>query len=251
MGAFASIAQNAYGMDMLGIVAFSFFSIFVIRLITSLLSRKRDLIFPLEWAALAILSLVLGLRIYYIWFEGVEVLFGISGLAIIGIYLVKLKKSYGSFRADNIILGRIILAFYLSIICYMISMTITPFLPLLGEPFGALGFLFIVVFIIGNFRFGEFSIRDERTTALQIIGRFKDGSVIMVIMFVIFTAYMGLTKFDLLPTLYSNQYPKAYYELVRSAESGLEKPVEGQFRHEMYKEQYESLISRNGASKSE
>jgi len=46
-------------------------------------------------------------------------------------------------------------------------------------------------------------------------------------LFVLFTAYMGLTKFVILPKMYSDEYPQAYLELVKQAEGGTEKSVNG------------------------
>lgn len=57
--------------------------------------------------------------------------------------------------------------------------------------------------------------------------KFKDRSIVLMTRFVLFTVYMGLTKFDILPKMYSDEYPQAYLELVKQAEGGTEKSVNG------------------------
>lgn len=63
--------------------------------------------------------------------------------------------------------------------------------------------------------------------------------------YVLFTMYMGLTKFDLIPKLYSNEYPQTYLKLVQEAESGLERPIDGKYKHEIFKEKYDRLVERS------
>jgi len=57
--------------------------------------------------------------------------------------------------------------------------------------------------------------------------KFKDRSIVLMTLFVLFTVYMGLTKFDILPKMYSDEYLQAYLELVKQAEGGTEKSVNG------------------------
>jgi hypothetical protein len=56
---------------------------------------------------------------------------------------------------------------------------------------------------------------------------------------------MGFTKIGALPKMYSNEYPQAYFQLVSNAERDLEQPVEGKFKHEEFKEQYETFLEHN------
>jgi hypothetical protein len=67
-------------------------------------------------------------------------------------------------------------------------------------------------------------------------------------LFVLFTAYMGLTKFDILPKMYSDEYPQAYLDLVKQAEAGGEKPVNGKYKHEEFKELYDQFVILHNVS---
>jgi hypothetical protein len=57
---------------------------------------------------------------------------------------------------------------------------------------------------------------------------------------------MGLTKVDLIPRMYSDQFPQAYFELVNRAESGEERPVDGAYQHEKFKAAYDRFVRRRG-----
>jgi hypothetical protein len=45
--------------------------------------------------------------------------------------------------------------------------------------------------------------------------------------------------------MYTDEYPQAYFELVKQAESGKEKPVNGKYKHEEFKDMYDRFVSRN------
>ena len=62
--------------------------------------------------------------------------------------------------------------------------------------------------------------------------------------YVLFTMYMGLTKFNLIPKLYSSEYPQTYLKLVKEAESGIDKPINGKYKHEIFKEKCWMFIIR-------
>ena len=95
-----------------------------------------------------------------------------------------------------------------------------------------------------------FKLPDIILTGLQLRAtRFKDRSVVLLALFLLFTAYMGLTKIGAIPKMYSDEFPQAYFELVNKAESGQEKAVEGKYRHEAFKEMYDRFIGRQGEGK--
>jgi hypothetical protein len=48
--------------------------------------------------------------------------------------------------------------------------------------------------------------------------------------------------------MYTDEYPQAYFELVKQAEAGTEGSVEGKFNHEEFKEMYDRFVSRNSVS---
>jgi hypothetical protein len=85
----------------------------------------------------------------------------------------------------------------------------------------------------------------EKVSGFTFVGRFKDRSVIVLSLFLLFTFYMGLTKVDVLPPMYSDEFPKSYFQLVNQAEKGLEKRADNKLKHEDFKEKYDRFVERH------
>ena len=91
MGAFASMAQNSYGLRIMGTVAFSFALVFLIEFISVLRRKgKADIYALLEPVCLFVLSFIFGLRVFYIHFDYIELLFGAAAVVLGLIYLRKM-----------------------------------------------------------------------------------------------------------------------------------------------------------------
>ncbi len=247
MGGFASMAQNDYGIKILGLVAAAFSLLFIIQFIQYLVKKGKrvDLV---ELGSLSILSIILAMRVYYIRFEFVEVVFGVAGLLLIIVYTVKLLGSWRSINSQNRILAILMILFHGSIILYVVSMVTVPFIPQLAEPAGGTAFALLLAFLIVSILKRDILLEGEKVTGLSYVLKFKDRSIVLLTLFVLFTAYMGLTKIDILPKMYSDEYPQTYFELVKQAEAGQEKPVNGTYKHEEFKELYDQFVSRHNAS---
>ena len=80
MGAFASMAQNSYGPKIMGGVAFLFGLVFIAEIFSFL--RKKDARDPfifLELAGLILMAVIFGLRVFYIHFPFIELIFAAAG----------------------------------------------------------------------------------------------------------------------------------------------------------------------------
>jgi hypothetical protein len=245
-GAFASMAQNDYGIKILGGAAFVFGLLFLMQLIGELRSKyKTDAVVVAELVGLTVLAIILAMRVFYIRFPFVEAVFGVAGLFVIASYGLRIIRSWSTLRKKSTTLARLVILFMGSIMCYMISMTLVPFIPLLAEPFGAAGFFFLLVFLAVGLMKRQLLIEGERLSAFAYVGRVRDRSIVLASLFVLFTAYMGLSKIGFIPKMYSDEFPQKYFELVDRAESGEEKPVDGKFRHEEFKKQYDLFTQRH------
>jgi len=249
MGAFASMAQNDYGNTILGGVALAFFLLFVVQLISSFTTKNKvELMDMLELVSLTLLSGILALRVYYIHFQFVELIFGIAGLVLIVVYMRKLVQSWQTHNSINKVLAMLMAAFHSSIILYAVSMTIVPFMPSMAEPAGGAGFVLLIAFVLVGYVKRDLMLGGEKVSAFRVATRFKDRSVVLLALFLLFTAYMGLTKIGAIPKMYSDEFPQAYFELVKQAETGNEKPVNGKYKHEEFKEMYDQFVSSNNVS---
>jgi hypothetical protein len=245
MGALASMAQNDYGQKILGIVAFSFSLSFLTLLTQEAKSSKtRTTLILTELASLVILSAILGCRAFYIHFAFVEYLFGMAAAVLAGIYLAKIFELRRHFGTISPFVSAI-MAIYVSIILYTFSMMVTPFVPAWSETFGKAAFGVLILAFIMLVRTREILFQGEKIRPMEYLASTHGNTVVLITMYLLFTAYMGLTKVSLLPTMYSGEYPRAYVELVGRAESGAEKPKDGAFRHDAFKKSYDALVERN------
>jgi len=248
-GAFASMAQNDYGIKILGGSAFVFGLLFLIQLISELKSkRKTDVIVVAELFGLTVIAIILSLRVFYIRFPFVEIVFGLVGLILLAAYSLRLFSTWQNLQSKNRTLAILLVMFHGSILCYVASMTFVPFVPALADPLGAAGLLLLLLFLVIGWLKREMLVEGEKLSAFTFVARVRDRSIVLIALFLLFTAYMGLAKIDFIPKMYSDEFPQKYFELVNQAESGEEKPVEGRYKHEEFKEMYDKFIKRHVSS---
>lgn len=246
MGAFASMAQNSYGLKIMGGVAFVFALLFLSEFITTLRSKEKEDLFTItEPVCLFVLSFVFGLRVFYIHFNYVELLFGIAAFLLAVIYLRKMMYRYRKFEKGNWILSMFVIIFHLSIVLFLISLALVPFSPQIAEATGIGSFVLFLIFIIAGVLKKNLLVEGEPVSAFQIVRKYKDHSIIIITMIIMFSFYIGFNRIGILPGIYSDEYPKAYFELVNKATTGKEKSVDGEFKHEKFKEKYDQFVKRN------
>jgi hypothetical protein len=245
MGAFASMAQNDYGQQILAGVAITFCLLFAGQAIVLIRSDKLNLLSVVERTCLGILAAILAMRIFYVRFAFVEWVFATAGILLILTYVIRMKNTFGKVGAGNAMLGWITFVFQASIVAYVLSMTITPLAPALSEPIGIVAFLLVITFAGLNVMKGDFLVEGEKVTPIQFIGRMGDQSIHIMILFLLFTAYMGLTRIKLIPKMYSDEFPSAYFQLVKKAEVGEDAAVNNRYKHEEFKALYDRFVDRH------
>jgi hypothetical protein len=250
LGAFSAMAQNSYGLTLLGAIAALFSLVFLVQFITYLTKTKsnRDSLVMLEYFSLILISAILSLRVFYIRFLLVEEIFILAGIVLAVVYVIRLVRNYRVLILESKIMAWTILLFHASIILYITSMTLTPLYPPFSEPAGILAFLSLIAFTISAIINKNILIQGEKKSPFSLVKQFRDHSIILTAIFLIFTGYMGLTKIGLVPRMYTDEYPQAYFELVNKADAGLEDVVNGKYKHEEFKEMYDRFVSRNSVS---
>ncbi len=246
MGTFASMAQNSYGLKIMGGVAFVFGLLFFMEFFIAIRRKeKEDLFTILEPVCLFVLSLVFGLRVFYIHFNFVEILFGAAAVLLAIIYLRKMIIRYRQFEKKNKVLSVLVIVFHLSVVLFLASLALVPFFPMVAESTGIGSFALLLVFIIAGFLKKNLLVEGESVSAFTMVRQYKGHPVIIITMIIMFSFYIGFNKIGLLPGIYSDEYPRAYFKLVDDATTGKEKAVEGKYKHEEFMEQYEEFLNHN------
>jgi hypothetical protein len=240
------MAQNDYGINILGVVSIVFAFTYVVQLFKEVSTKDGIRIWEVaDLVGLIIMASILAMRVYFWRFEYVELVFGIAGTIHIVVYVRKAIMSLTGLRKKNSTFSIVVLVFQVSIVFYLLSMVTVPFVPKFAEPAGGFAFALLLVFVAVNFVKRDFMLDGEKISPFRYIVNQRDRSIVLMSLFFTFTLYMGLTKVELLPKMYSDQFPQAYFELVDRAESGEEKPVDGDYKHEEFKRKYEQFIQRH------
>ena len=246
MGAFASMAQNSYGLKIQGGVAIAFGLLFLFQFLDKLRKKDhKDKSTLFELLSLVLLSFIFALRIFHIYFPYVEWIFGAAGIVLALVYLKKMGQCFLLFKHKHTLLAIIILSYYLSIILFIISLIAAPFVPWFSESAGRFAFIVLVGFVIAGFLSRNFLIEGENVSVYKVITRFRDRSVLLLSLFFIISLYMGFTRIGVLPELYSDEFPQAYFQLINKAETRKEVPVNGRYKHEEFKKMYDQFLNRN------
>lgn len=245
-GAFASMAQNNYGIIIMGWVAVAFGTVFLLQGIQAAVKGPSDNIDTLvELFTLSVICILLALRVFYIHFIYVEFVFGIAGLVLITVYLGRLYRNYNLVKPASGYLAGMVVLFYVSIVLFLFSMIIIPFVPGISEPTGIVAFGILILFTVVSLYKSDVIYNGDKISAHRLAARFENRTLVLLIIFSLFSLYIGLTKIDIIPKIYTDEFPQAYFELVNQAESGDEAPVDGRFDHERFKEQYDQLVRRH------
>ncbi len=243
MGAFASMAQNSYGLKIMGGVAFAFSFLFLIQLIDILRKNgKKDILVIAELTGLLILSALFGLRVFYIHFPYVEYVFSATALLLVVVYLRKLMLRFRQYKTRSNMLAFLVLGFHLSIILFLLSLAAVPFAQKTSELLGFGALVLLLFFLLRGFFRGDLLVEGEHMTAFKMVRQFKDHSIIILSLFLLMAIYIGFNRIGVLPGIYSDEFPRSYFQLVNNAATGKEKPVEGIYKHELFKEKYDRFI---------
>lgn len=242
------MAQNDYGMQIIGYTCLVFaysFGYSTVKTIRYQGFNSKAILSLIELFSLIIIAVIFSLRVFFIRFPFIEIVFALAGFTIMVRFSFLVLNIVKSTWNENRLLCIYSTFFYLSIIFYTSSMVIVIINPAFSEPLGGLGFGFLLLYLGGGLYYRDLFYKGEKYSALNFLNRFSTKSILMMAVYILFTMYMGLTKFDLIPKLYSSEYPQAYLNLVKDAESGIEKKVDGKFKHEIFKAKYDEFVSKN------
>ena len=242
LGAFASMAQNDYGLT---VVSWSCY-LFALSIIFELIERFAKLSWDkiIELAGLAILLVLFGLRAAYIHFAYVETLLMVVSALLIAIYTLHARRKIKQANQGNKRLRNLILVYYLSLIGYTLSMGITILLPSLTEIIGGLATALLVLFFVGILLSKQQLINGVEVKTSEYLRKQAGHSIVLMTGYLLISLYAGLHMTGLLPSLYTDELPHAYIELIYDAETGKETPIKGVYKHELYRKAYDNFLER-------
>jgi len=247
MGGFASMAQNNYGIPIISVVCMAFGVIFLIQFFQELSMKESNRTEQaIEFFVLFILAFIFTLRTLQIYFPFIDWIFVAAALVLALNYLTRLRHWFRLINLKNKTLARLILIAYLSIVMFCIAMVEITFKPRIARWTGGLALILVFIFLLSGLFRRHFLLEGENKSVFSFIAGFKDRLYLLLSLFIIFSLYFGLSGAGILPKLYSDKFPQAYFELVNNAETGKEKPAKGgEFKYQEFKKSYDQFVDRN------
>lgn len=239
-GAFASMAQNNYGLSIISVSCFLFALSLIIEVVQNY--KISDLIKLIELFSLSILFVLFGLRAAYIHFLYVEWLLMLTCALLIIIYALYSLEKTKKVGSDNKRGRNLILAYYISLIGFTLSIVISMIAPSLAEPLGALATAFLGFVFLGLYLGKTLIIDGVEVKTSDYLRKQAGHSILLMTSYLLISLYSGLNLIGVLPGLYTDKLPQAYIKLINDAETGKESAVDGVYKHEIYKEAYDKFL---------
>jgi hypothetical protein len=242
LGAFASMAQNDYGLT---VVSWSCY-LFALSIILELIERFGKLSWDkrIELSGLAILLFLFGLRAAYIHFAFVETLLLIISTLLIAVYVLHAFNKTKRLGSTNSRLRNLILVYYLSLISFTLSMSIAILLPSLTEIVGGTATALLALFFLGMLLSRRQLIDGVEVKTTDFLRKQAGHSIVLMTGFLLISLYSGLHMIGVIPSLYTDKIPQAYIQLINDAETGKESAVDGVYQHEIYKDAYDRFLEK-------
>jgi hypothetical protein len=106
----------------------------------------------------------------------------------------------------------------------------------------------LLIFVIAGVIKTKYIAAGNAYTLFSLVFRLPDHSVLLLAIFAMISLYLGLTGAGILPRIYSDEYPQAYYKLLNAAGSGGTRNGE-QTKYERFKSAYELYISHQSKAR--
>jgi hypothetical protein len=251
LGLFSIMAQNSYGFTLIGVSCFGLAALYLSQITGKLTedfqgSEKGSLLTISELFLLALITALFGFRAFYIRIPYADIIFMMLCSLLLIVYTLIFRQIFMPVKIASPLLSRDTGFFYASVLIFLSAMVARILNPFLSSILGSLGLIASLPFLISLLRNKKYSYSGRSVTMFQFIigSRHKAG---MLFLFFIFSAvYVGLSTLHLVPTIGNTDKPPAYIELINQAETGREKPVNGGYKHEIFKEAMDKFLARHG-----
>jgi hypothetical protein len=246
MGAFASMAQNNYGFAMLGWVSLGFTLVFLVQLARKLTGKKAYSISSVaELLGLIVLTFLFSMNNFHIRIPFSDYLATAAAVLLAVVYAGNLRDAIQRPVTKGRSNRAWIIAYYAGVILFLLSFAMTPFLPQWVKLTDGVAFFLLIVFVVGSFLLPGLLKGWENNLALHIINGFRDRSFILACIFFLMAMYGSAVRVGWLPPLYSDAYPKVFFEMTGHKEPGAVNTSRPQVSQNEFKEKYERFVERN------
>jgi hypothetical protein len=249
IGAFASMAKNAYGFTFMGVSCFGLALLYLVKLGWRLTENnfrpeKHEIVTLTELFLLAVLLILFGCRIFYVYIPGGEYIFIAVCLLLMLVYLFIATQSFNTTVKDNKALAWNMASFYSSLSFFILAMIMRVYI-LWSLFLGVIAVLASLPFIFSVIRQRQIGLSGKTLSLFQLVVTSKNKAGLLFLFFISSALYTGLSQVGVIPEIENLDRPKVYLKLIEGAESGTEKPVGGKYKHEQYKQAMDAFLERH------
>ena len=247
MGAFASMAQNNYGIKLLGVVSIAFGVLFAMQLINYLSNADgKNPYVVLELVCMIVLAAIFALRIFYTRIPYIDWIFMGAAAILCVLYIRKMMLSYRSLYWKSRPLAISMVAFYGSIVFFLVSILLMNDAARISRWAGIAGLVLVLLLVLMGFFTKRRMLEGENLTAFARVYRTRENSILIISILFLFSLYSNLTRTGALPAIYSDEYPQAYYEMIKKDNTSSGGAADAK-RTVEFKEKYSEFVKRNVA----
>jgi hypothetical protein len=248
-GAFASMAQNNYGLKLIGFscvgFAFLFFfeALFDWKKKVELSTLARTLNF-IELIVLGGLATLLFLRSLFIDFNGASTMFTVLLIVLTSLYLSYLLRLVGRWWSKSKSLSTGLILYFLVLIFFLSSSILAIGQHNLSYLTGATGLACLLAFIVWVVLSRRILVDGESTSIVAHIWKMRNKSIFVLVASLVVGLYFVLNRSNIIPPLYTSEKPAGYLELVKQSEEGKENSEEDRNLYKLFDDRYQSFIQK-------
>jgi len=244
MGAFASMAQNTYGMTLLGVVAAIFAILFISQWVRR--TKKKGVTADartVELASLAVMSILISLKIFQLSFLASRWLMLIAGLALILVYGRSLLKFIQEGSDLPVLYKAFKIIYYLTLIVFIVSFAISDVAYRLSNSLMLVALVMAIICVVMALMNKRFLVNGTEETDWSWMLARRDRSALLMVLFTFMSLYMVLASSGILPPLYSDEFPPAFYTMQDKKDDGAKDGAS--IDHRAFKREYLHFVERN------
>jgi hypothetical protein len=248
-GAFASMAQNNYGLKLIGFAcagfAFLFFfeALFDWKKKSELSTVARTLNF-IELIVLGGLATLLSFRSFFVDFNGASTLFTVLLIILTSLYVSYLLQSIGRWWAKSKSLSTGLILYFLVLVFFLISSILAIGLHYMSYLVGVAGMACLLAFVVWAILSKRILVEGESTFIVAHIWKMRNKSIVVRVASLAVGLYFALNRSNFIPPLYTSEKPAGYLELVKQSEEGEEKTEEDGKLYKLFDDRYQSFIRK-------
>ncbi|MEP6734903.1 MAG: hypothetical protein ABJA70_05260 [Chryseolinea sp.] len=239
MGAFASMAQNSYGLTICGIACAGFVIAFVVEMFSPTLLNS-DNIGPVsryvELSSVTLIAFIFMLRNF-----SVDSSFSNNILNLILLVLLWMTIYYAIAQSrlpifQNAAIAWPLACYYAAIVVLVFAILASSALPILGNILATVGILLTVIFVTLSLVIKNKSTTEGPTSVWQYVGALGNKSAVLMIAAILLSGFNLLTNTGVLPPLYRDKYPEGFQVLVEQGalEGNAQRAEEFETRYDQF-----------------